>query len=190
MVGERGRSLSGGERQRISIARALLKDPPILILDEATSALDATTEQKLQLALEEVMAGRTTFVIAHRLATIRSADRILVFDQARIVESGTFDELVAKGGRFATLAKAQFIDQPVRRLKDAIVTRAEAAGRRILGAAPIVGRSGWPARAAGTRLPGIRAIWSPSSRRSMSRKLATRGSRWEDASRLALMHRD
>ncbi|WP_406855518.1 glucan ABC transporter ATP-binding protein/ permease [Alsobacter sp. KACC 23698] len=122
MVGERGRSLSGGERQRISIARALLKDPPILILDEATSALDATTEQKLQLALEEVMAGRTTFVIAHRLATIRSADRILVFDQARIVESGTFDELVAKGGRFATLAKAQFIDQPVRPAQDAIVT--------------------------------------------------------------------
>ena len=95
-VGERGRSLSGGERQRLSIARALLKDPPILILDEATSALDATTERKVQAALDEVMRGRTTFVIAHRLATIRNATRILVFDQGRIIESGTFDELVAQ----------------------------------------------------------------------------------------------
>jgi glucan exporter ATP-binding protein len=109
IIGERGRSLSGGERQRLSIARALLKNPPILILDEATSALDAATERKLQLALEEVMKGRTTFVIAHRLATIRNADRILVFDRGRIIESGSFDELVAKGGRFAELAKAQFM---------------------------------------------------------------------------------
>ena len=109
VIGERGRSLSGGERQRLSIARALLKNPPILILDEATSALDAATEKKLQAALEEVMKGRTTFVIAHRLATIRNADRILVFDAGRVVESGTFDELVAKGGRFAELARAQFM---------------------------------------------------------------------------------
>ena len=109
IVGERGRSLSGGERQRLSIARALLKDPPILILDEATSALDATTEQKLQKALEEVMKNRTTFVIAHRLATIRNADQILVLDQGKIIESGTFDALVAKGGRFAALAQAQFM---------------------------------------------------------------------------------
>jgi ATP-binding cassette, subfamily B, beta-glucan exporter len=109
IIGERGRSLSGGERQRLSIARALLKNPPILILDEATSALDAATERKLQLALDEVMKGRTTFVIAHRLATIRNADRILVFDQGRIIETGTFDELVAKGGRFAELARAQFM---------------------------------------------------------------------------------
>jgi ATP-binding cassette subfamily B protein len=108
-VGERGRSLSGGERQRISIARALLKDPPILILDEATSALDATTERKVQAALDEVMKGRTTFVIAHRLATVRNATRILVFDQGRVIETGTFDELVAKGGRFAELAAAQFM---------------------------------------------------------------------------------
>ena len=108
-VGERGRALSGGERQRLSIARALLKDPPILILDEATSALDAATEQKVQLALDEVMKGRTTFVIAHRLATIRNATRILVFENGRIVEQGSFDELVNRGGRFAELARAQFM---------------------------------------------------------------------------------
>jgi ATP-binding cassette, subfamily B, beta-glucan exporter len=108
-IAERGRSLSGGERQRLSIARALLKDPPILILDEATSALDAATEQKLQTALVEVMKGRTTFVIAHRLATIRHATRILVFDQGQVIESGTFDELVAFGGVFAGLARAQFM---------------------------------------------------------------------------------
>ena len=116
LVGERGRSLSGGERQRLSIARALLKDPPILILDEATSSLDATTERKVQAALDEVMKGRTTFVIAHRLATIRNATRILVFDQGRIIESGTFDELIARSGRFADLARAQFLatEQPVR----------------------------------------------------------------------------
>ena len=93
-VGERGRLLSGGERQRLSIARALLKNPPILILDEATSALDALTEAKVQAALDEVMKDRTTFVIAHRLATVRNATRILVFQDGRIVETGTFDELV------------------------------------------------------------------------------------------------
>ena len=108
-VGERGRMLSGGERQRLSIARALLKDPPILILDEATSALDAATEAKVKAALNEVMKGRTTFVIAHRLATVRNATRILVFDRGRIVESGSFDALVAKRGVFAKLAEAQFL---------------------------------------------------------------------------------
>jgi ATP-binding cassette, subfamily B, beta-glucan exporter len=108
-AGERGRMLSGGERQRLSIARALLKDPPILILDEATSALDAVTEAKVNAALDEVMKGRTTFVIAHRLSTIRNATRILVFDGGRVIESGTFDELVAKGGHFAELARAQFM---------------------------------------------------------------------------------
>jgi glucan exporter ATP-binding protein len=111
VVGERGRSLSGGERQRIAIARALLKDPPIMIFDEATSALDAHTERQIQEALEAATAGRTTFVIAHRLATIRNATRILVFDEGRVVESGTFDSLVAQGGRFATLAKAQFMTE-------------------------------------------------------------------------------
>jgi ATP-binding cassette, subfamily B, beta-glucan exporter len=110
-AGERGRMLSGGERQRLSIARALLKDPPILILDEATSALDAVTEAKVNAALDEVMKGRTTFVIAHRLSTIRNATRILLFDNGRVIESGTFDELVAIGGRFAELARAQFMLQ-------------------------------------------------------------------------------
>jgi len=109
IVGERGRSLSGGERQRLSIARALLKDPPIMIFDEATSALDATTERQLQAALETATQGRTTFIIAHRLATIRHANRIFVFDQGRIVEDGSFDELVARGGAFAVLARAQFM---------------------------------------------------------------------------------
>ncbi len=109
IVGERGRTLSGGERQRLSIARALLKDPPILIFDEATSALDATTERQIQAALDAATKGRTTFIIAHRLATIRNATRIFVLDQGRVVESGNFDELVKKGGRFAELASAQFM---------------------------------------------------------------------------------
>ena len=108
-VGERGRTLSGGERQRLSIARALLKNPPILVFDEATSALDATTEKLIQKALDAATRGRTTFVIAHRLATIRNADRILVFDQGEIVESGSFDDLVKLNGRFARLAAAQFM---------------------------------------------------------------------------------
>jgi ATP-binding cassette, subfamily B, beta-glucan exporter len=108
-VGERGRALSGGERQRLAIARALLKDPPIMVLDEATSALDAHTERQLQEALEAPMRGRTTLVIAHRLATIRRADQILVFERGCIVEAGSFDELIARQGLFSSLARAQFI---------------------------------------------------------------------------------
>ncbi|WP_027283521.1 glucan ABC transporter ATP-binding protein/ permease [Rubritepida flocculans] len=107
MVGERGASLSGGQRQRLAIARALLKDPPVLILDEATSALDAATEARVQKALRALMAGRTTFIIAHRLSTVRDADEILVFDQGRIVERGDFQTLVNAGGRFAELVRTQ-----------------------------------------------------------------------------------
>jgi ATP-binding cassette, subfamily B, beta-glucan exporter len=111
IVSERGRSLSGGERQRLSIARALLKNPPIMIFDEATSALDVETERQLQIAMARATKGRTTFIIAHRLATVRNADRIFVFDQGRIVERGSYEELLALGGRFAKLANAQNVLQ-------------------------------------------------------------------------------
>lgn len=107
VVGERGANLSGGQRQRLAIARALIKDPPVLILDEATSALDAATEARVQKALAALMAGRTTFIIAHRLSTVREADEILVFDNGRVVERGPFAALVAMDGRFAELVRTQ-----------------------------------------------------------------------------------
>jgi ATP-binding cassette subfamily B protein len=109
-LGERGVRLSGGQKQRISIARAMLKNPPLLLLDEATSALDAESERMVQAALESAMQGRTTLVIAHRLATVQKADRIIVLDHAKIVEQGTHAELVAQGGVYARLAALQFSD--------------------------------------------------------------------------------
>ncbi len=107
-IGERARSLSGGQRQRLAIARALARQAPILLLDEATSALDAENEGLVQKALDQAMVGRTTLVIAHRLATVLRADRILVMDQGRIVEEGAHAELVARGGLYARLARLQF----------------------------------------------------------------------------------
>ena len=106
-IGDRGSKLSGGQRQRLSIARAVLKNPDILILDEATSALDTESEKLVQEALNKLLVGRTSIVIAHRLSTIRSADRIFVVDHGRIAEQGTHAELMAKGGIYAKLIEMQ-----------------------------------------------------------------------------------
>jgi subfamily B ATP-binding cassette protein MsbA len=110
MVGERGQALSGGQRQRIAIARALLKDAPILLLDEATSALDTETERQVQAALERLMAGRTTIVIAHRLSTVARADRICVIDRGRVIDQGRHEDLLARGGLYQRLYQLQFAD--------------------------------------------------------------------------------
>jgi len=110
LVGELGTKISGGERQRLSIARALLKDPPILILDEATSSLDSESEKVVQVALERLMATRTTLVIAHRLSTIRKADRIVVLVNGSIVEDGNHEELLAHKGEYSKLYDLQFLE--------------------------------------------------------------------------------
>ena len=114
-VGPRGSGLSGGQRQRVAIARALLRDTPILLLDEATSALDAPSEAVVQEALERLSEGRTTLVIAHRLATVRDADQIVVMAAGRVVEEGRHEELLARGGVYADLYRLQFAEaQPER----------------------------------------------------------------------------
>jgi ATP-binding cassette subfamily B protein len=102
--------LSGGQKQRIALARAILRDAPVLLLDEATSALDAESEAAVQHAVDRLARGRTTLVVAHRLATVKKADRILVFEEGRIVAEGTHDELVAEGGLYSRLARLQFTE--------------------------------------------------------------------------------
>lgn len=107
-LGQKGRGLSGGQRQRIALARALVRNAPVLLLDEATSALDSESEAAVQRAITKAAEGRTTLVIAHRLATVRRADRIIVMDRGRIVEEGAHDFLVSRGGLYARLAELQF----------------------------------------------------------------------------------
>jgi ATP-binding cassette subfamily B protein/subfamily B ATP-binding cassette protein MsbA len=120
VVGERGATLSGGERQRLAVARALLKDAPILVLDEPTSSLDSDSEALLLEALERLMAGRTTFIIAHRLSTVRNADRVVVLEEGRVVETGRHRQLLARKGRYAHLHRLQTSTTQTRRRRTAV----------------------------------------------------------------------
>ncbi len=130
IIGERGASLSGGERQRIAVARAILKDAPILILDEATSALDVATEARIKRALDRLREGRTTFIIAHRLSTVADADEILVFDNGRIVERGRFDELARASGLFSRMVSRGWLHHSPGRRRKADVRRLYSAAMR------------------------------------------------------------
>ena len=117
MLGERGVGLSGGERQRISIARAVLKNPSILVFDEATASVDSETESQIQEAIERLISGRTTLMIAHRLSTLRKANKIVVVDKGRIIECGTHDELMAKKGKFYRLIQIQSMSEEIKKQK-------------------------------------------------------------------------
>ncbi|MFD0109034.1 ATP-binding cassette domain-containing protein, partial [Streptomyces sp. NPDC127164] len=114
VVGERGHRFSGGEKQRLAIARTILRDPPVLVLDEATSALDTRTEAAVQAALDALSADRTTITIAHRLSTVRDADRIVVLDSGRLAEQGTHEELLERDGRYAALVRRDARLEPTR----------------------------------------------------------------------------
>jgi subfamily B ATP-binding cassette protein MsbA len=126
MIGEQGVRLSGGERQRLAIARALLKDPPILILDEATSSLDSEAEREVQQALDRLIKGRTTLVIAHRLSTVRNADRIIVLADGRIAEAGSHPELMQQDGLYKRLYEMQFREEEVEEAEEELKMEAGA----------------------------------------------------------------
>jgi ABC-type glutathione transport system ATPase component len=142
MVGEKGSTLSGGQRQRIAIARAVIRNPVILITDEATSALDAASEKRVQLALDQVMKGRTAVIVAHRLSTIRNANVIYVFDTGEIREVGTHDELVERKGHYYELVKRQLTAKDVGKISDEKTTkRAKPAGKKSSAKSPLVSDS-------------------------------------------------
>jgi ATP-binding cassette subfamily B protein len=139
-VGERGVTLSGGQRQRLSIARTILLDPPVLVLDDSTSSVDVETERQIHQAMKEVMKGRTTFVIAHRLSTVREADIIMVLDNGRVAEQGSHDELMAKAGMYRDIYELQLKPQEDV-LMDATLASSNGDGANV-SAAPAVVRDG------------------------------------------------